>query len=125
MYDNNKDKAKDTGLAIILIFLLIAYLGEKEQFILPAIVLLVIVMTWPRIFNPFATVWFKFSHVLGTAVSTLILFIVFIIVLTPVAIIRRILGKDSLLLKKWKVGQDSVLTVRDHKFSAQDLEKPY
>ena len=125
MLNNKRERAKDTGLAIILILLLVAYLGDKQQFIFPAIVLLVIVMTCPSIFNPLATVWFKFSHILGTVVSTLILFIVFIIVLTPVAIVRRILGKDSLMLKKWKLGQDSVLTVRDHKFTAEDLEKPY
>ncbi len=43
----------------------------------------------------------------------------------PVGLVRRLLGKDSMRIKSWKKGKESVFRVRDHRFSAKDLEHPY
>jgi len=36
-----------------------------------------------------------------------------------------VLGKDSLRLRAFRAGNESVMVVRNHTFTASDLEKPY
>lgn len=119
------NQAKDTGMAMVLILLLVAFIGKMHQFIGIAILMLVINMTWPNIFKPVAKIWLGFSHLLGTLISKVILSIVFLGLVTPVGFIRRLLGRDSLQVKKWKKSNGSVFKVRDHKYTPEDLTNPY
>ena len=119
------DQARDTGLAMILILLLFVHFGRYYFLILPAIVILVLIMTWPAIFRPLARVWFGLSHFLGSIVSKILLTIIFLTVVTPVALLRRMSGADPMLLKKWKQDDDSVFIERNHTYSSSDLKKPY
>ena len=119
------EQAKDTGLALILILLLFVQIGKYEFLVLPAIIVLVAIMTWPAIFKPLARLWFGFSHILGTVVSKIILTGIFFLIATPVGLIRKTLGADPMLPRQWKKHQESSFTKRDHTYSAQDLKKPY
>lgn len=119
------EQAKDTGLALILILLLFAYLWEKYILILPAIVILVLTMTWPSVFRPLAVVWFGLSHFLGNIISKILLTLIFAVVVIPVGLIRRISGADSMVLKNWKGKRGSMFLQRDHHFTMEDMEKPY
>ena len=56
------DQAKDTGMAMVLICLLIAFFGGKQFFYGLAILLLLINMIWPNVFKPVAKIWLGFSH---------------------------------------------------------------
>ena len=71
------DQAKDTGLAMILILLIIEYVKYRHVLILAAGAVLVITMTQPAVFRPLARIWFGLSHFMGTIVSKIILSIVF------------------------------------------------
>jgi len=76
-------------------------------------------------YYPFAILWFGLSNLLGTIVSKILLSIVFFIIVLPVALLRRMLGKDSLLLKKFKKSSESVMKTRNQTYVATDLEKPF
>ena len=65
-------------------------------------------------FSPLARVWFGFSHLAGTVASKVLLTLVFLVVTTPIGILRRMLGLDSMKRKIWKKGTRSVLIERDH-----------
>ncbi len=123
--DKNSGRARDTGLAAVLILLLAAQFTKNIILILPAIAVLLLTMTWPTAFRPLSHVWFGLSHIMGKIVSTILLTIIFLIIVTPIGVIRRMMGADSLSLKKWKKGKESVLNTRDHTFSAKDLERPF
>jgi hypothetical protein len=120
-----RDQAKDTGMAMVLIFLLIGSLGEKHIFISLAIPLLLIDMILPDVYRPVAKIWFGLSHLMGTLMSKLILTILFFIIVTPVGLIRRLSGADPLQINKWKKNHSTVFRVRDHKFSSEDIKAPY
>ena len=62
---------------------------------------------------------------MGTVMSTIILSIVFFLLVVPVGMIRKSFGKDSMQLKKWKNGRDSVLVVREHEITLEDIQNPY
>ena len=51
------------------------------------------------ILTPLNKVWFKFGILLGKIISPLIMGIIFFLVVTPIGLIMRILGKDVLNLK--------------------------
>ena len=120
-----RDQAKDTGMAMVLICLLIGYLGHKQSFIGAAILLLLVDMTWPAVYKPVGKLWFGLSHVLGTVMSKVVLSILFFILVTPMGLARRLAGSDALQLKKWKKNHSSVFKVRNHTFTSNDIQHPY
>jgi hypothetical protein len=58
------DQAKDTGLAMVLILLIVQYVKHPGWLIMATMALLVLVMTWPAAFSPLARFWFGLSHFL-------------------------------------------------------------
>lgn len=119
------EQAKDTGMAMVLICLLLGYWGKFPQFLAVSIVLLLITMVWPKAFRPLAGLWFGLSHLLSQVVSRVVLTIVFFGLVTPIGVIRRWRGADALQLKKWKKGQDSVFITREGPVQSKDLMQPY
>ena len=121
-----KDESRDTGMAMVLLSLILFVVFKRnERFILVAIVLHILNMVVPLVFRPVAVIWLGVSHLLGTLMSKVLLSIVFLLVVVPVASVRRWLGKDSLKLRAFKAGQHSVMVERNHTFTKGDLEKPY
>ena len=120
-----KDQSRDTGMAVVLLLLLIFASKKKEGYLLAAIILQVVNMAAPQVFKPVAVVWLGFSELLGAVMSRILLSIVFFAVVTPIAVFRRRVGKDSLKLRAFKAGTDSVMVERNHTFVGRDLERPY
>jgi hypothetical protein len=119
------EQAKDTGMAMVLLCLLIIYFKQAYRLVPLAIVLLIVTMAWPKAFRPLAGLWFGLAHVLGTFMSKVILTVLFFGLVTPIGLIRRLMGADSLQLKKWKKDQDSVFQVRADLINKKDLHAPY
>jgi hypothetical protein len=120
-----RDRSRDTGLAMVLILLIAHAATGRDGFTTAALVVLVVAMTAPLLFRPLSVVWFGFSHVLGTVMSKVLLAAVFYLLVTPVGVVRRLLGHDSLRLRAFKQGDASVMHPRGHVFAAGDLDKPY
>jgi Saxitoxin biosynthesis operon protein SxtJ len=120
-----KNQAKDTGMAMVLLCLLLGFLTDTEWMFKLAVPLLVLTMIAPRVFHAIAVVWLGLSHLLGTVVSRILLTVVFFVVVFPVGLIRRMLGKDSLQLRQFGKGKGSVMRVRDHVYAPADVDKPY
>lgn len=121
----NRRQASDSGMALVLILLICYVIFAIKPFLIAAIAVLVLDMTAPIVFLPFAKLWFGFSRILGSVMSKLLLGIVFFVVVTPTGLFRRLLGKDSLRLKQFKKGTASVFGTRDHEYTAEDLDKPF
>ena len=64
-----------------------------------SIVFLILGIFDSKILNPFNKLWFKFGIFLGKIISPLIMGIIFFLVVTPIGLLMRILGKDLLNLK--------------------------
>jgi large-conductance mechanosensitive channel len=52
-----------------------------------------------KILSPFNKIWFKFGLLLGKIVSPVVMGFIFFIIVTPIGLLMRILGKDLLNLK--------------------------
>lgn len=115
----------DSGLALLLITLL-AGLWLKQQFVFRiAFAEGMILLVFPAIFYPFAFLWLNLSEVLGRLMSKLILTVIFVVFVCPVALARKILGIDSLSLRKFNKNHESVFTERGTNGSLTDFTKPY
>ena len=60
---------------------------------------LILGLTNSKILSPLYKYWIKLGELLGIIISPLVMAIVYFAVITPIAIIIRILGKDLLKLK--------------------------
>lgn len=118
-------QVRDTGLAMVLLALLGAWFSHRWGLTAVAVVLLLACMVRPALFRPLAGPWFAFSHRLGTVSSAIILSVLFSLVVTPVGILRRWLGADPMLSRRWKDGTGSVFRERADRFRPEDLENPY
>jgi hypothetical protein len=119
------EQARDTGLALTLLCLIIVYFWKAYRLVPLAMALLVVTMVWPKAFRPLAGLWFGLAHLLGTVMSNVILTVLFFGLVTPIGLIRRVFGADALQLKKWKKNQESVFAVRAEAVQKQDLQAPY
>lgn len=119
------DRARETGLALAVVLLLLFRLWRQDSLIVLAIGVLVLTTLWPAVFKLPARLWFGWAEFVGAVSSKVLLTIVFVLVLLPMAGIRKITGADPMKRGLWKKGQDTVFFKRNHGFSAGDLEKPY
>jgi hypothetical protein len=53
-----------------------------------------------RILSPLNKIWFKFGILLGSFISPIIMGIVFFVIVTPTALVMKVLGKNLLNLKR-------------------------
>jgi hypothetical protein len=50
---------------------------------------------------------------------------VFCCIVTPIGLIRRAMGKDTLKLRAFKRAKSSVMLVRNHAFTPSDIARPF
>ena len=79
---------------------------EGWFFFAGATLFLVVTLACPFILGPLNRAWMKLGLLLSRVVNPLILGVVFFLVITPMAVVRRLLGKDSLHLES-KPGLES------------------
>ena len=93
------------GIVFLLVFLAVGIWmvsgGHSEGwlFLAGSVILFVVALARPSILGPLNRAWFKFGLLLSRVVNPFILGVVFFLVITPMAVFRRLLGKDSLHLK--------------------------
>ena len=104
--EKNKSTNKSFGIVFFIVFFLIGiYPLFNEQniriwSILISLVFLILGLLNSKILTPLNKLWFKFGLLLGKIISPLIMGIIFFLVVTPIGLIMRMLGKDLLNLKK-------------------------
>jgi hypothetical protein len=89
--------------AVFLIIFLIPLIGHGVLHywaLAIAVIFAVIAFVAPRILKPLNTAWFKFGMLLGAIIAPLVMMIIFFLVVTPIGLLMRLFGKDSLRLKR-------------------------
>lgn len=88
-----------------------------------ALAIFLIALIRPVLLAPVNILWMKFGLLLNKIMSPLIIGLLFFIVLTPVAVVMRLSGKDSLGLKRsgdeetcWVTRDDEIPVSMDNQF---------
>ena len=107
------------GLVFFVVFLIVALwpLKNEEDIRLWSLVLSIIFFILgvlnSKLLTPLNKLWFKFGIFLGVIVSPIVMGIVFFLVVTPIGVFMRFLGKD--LLKTIKVKNISTYWMKREK----------
>ena len=106
-----------TGLYLILKFQQVIYwpFGISLIFLLTGIY-------FPRALKPLNKIWFRLGLLLGNIVAPLVMAILFFLIITPIGLIMRVVGKDLLKLKANK-SINSYWIKRDSKEEANSSMK--
>ena len=122
MTSNSKIKISSNrsfGLVFFVVFLIVALwpLKYEEDIRLWSLVLSIIFFILgifnSKLLTPLNKLWFKFGILLGSIVSPFIMGIVYFLVVTPIGVLMRILGKD--LLKTSNVKNTSTYWIKRDK----------
>tara|TARA_B100000575_G_C22820444_1_gene482632 strand:+ start:104 stop:487 length:384 start_codon:yes stop_codon:yes gene_type:complete len=93
------------GIVFFVVFFVIAFYplthdGEIRIWsIIISLILLILGLLNSKILTPLNKLWFRFGIFLGKIISPIIMAIIFFLVVTPIGLIMRSLGKDLLNLK--------------------------
>ena len=104
----NKSSNRSFGFVFFVVFLIVALwpLKNEEDIRLWSLVLAIIFFILgvlnSKLLTPLNKLWFKFGILLGSIVSPIIMGIVYFLVVTPIGIFMRFLGKDLLKMSKVK-----------------------
>lgn len=120
-----RSQATDTGMALVLLALLLGIFTERRFFYPLATGLLLVNMTFPLFYRPVAVVWLGLARLLSAVSSRILLTLLFVLLVIPVGVWRRWRGQDPLLLKAFRQDRSSAMKVREHPVAPADLDKPY
>jgi hypothetical protein len=93
------------GIVFFVVFILVAlypliYSGEIRIWsIVLSLIFLTLGLLNSKILTPLNKIWFKFGIILGKIISPIIMGVIFFLVVTPIGLLMRLLGKDLLNLK--------------------------
>ena len=93
------------GIVFFIVFLLIALYpltysqNIRVWSVIISIIFLVLGLFNSKILTPLNKLWFKFGIFLGKIISPIIMGIIFFLVVTPIGLLMRLLGKDLINLK--------------------------
>tara|TARA_Y100000389_G_C17260430_1_gene412737 strand:+ start:256 stop:636 length:381 start_codon:yes stop_codon:yes gene_type:complete len=96
---------KSFGIVFFIVFIIIGFwpLLDINTYrlwsIIIAMIFLILGVMNSRLLTPFNILWFKFGIFLGKIVSPIVMGMIFFFVVTPIAILMKILKKDLLNLK--------------------------
>nr|WP_315421102.1 SxtJ family membrane protein [uncultured Pedobacter sp.] len=104
---NKKLENKKFGFILgttVILLCLIFWKGTYPQqiMLLLSVGLIIMAVFIPHYLEPIRTIWIKFGNFLGMVNGTILLTLVFIFVLTPIALLLRLFKKQSLKTTKNK-----------------------
>lgn len=94
------------GIVFFFVFLVIGIFPLKNGesinyfFLFISIIFLFLGIINSKFLTPLNKIWFKFGIILGNVISPIIMGLIFFMVVTPIAVLLKISGKDVLNLKK-------------------------
>jgi Zn-dependent protease with chaperone function len=117
---SKKYQVKETMLVITVGFLVLYIAGRKRLFLDIALAVGVIGVFSFYLSEKIHWAWNRLSLLLGAVSNRVLLSVVFFLVLTPMALVRRMRKKDA--LRRFDKGAESNFSRRDHVFGKKDLE---
>ena len=96
---------KSFGIVFFLVFLLIAFFplidGETIRVwsLAISIIFLILGLINSKLLTPLNLVWIKFGDTLGRVVAPIIMGIIYFVIITPIGLFMRVIGKDLLNTK--------------------------
>jgi hypothetical protein len=93
--------------AVFAMIALYSHLQQIKSTLVAAAIISIIFLTTtllaPQVLKPLNRFWYELGMLIGKVISPIVLGIIFFILITPIAIITRVFGRDHLKIKKLSV----------------------
>ena len=128
--DKSTAELRKFGLTIGLAFgVLSAFLWWRNRPSFPVFAgisagLLLTSILLPRVLGPVEFVWMKIAHVMGAIMTRVLLVLTYFLLITPIGLLMRLFGKDSLQVRAAPTRQSFWIEVESDGPCARP-EKPY
>ena len=102
---NKKNSNKSFGILFFLVFLFLTAWsilnknGFEYIFVVFSTIFLILGLLNSKILTPFNIIWVKFGELLGKIIAPIIMGIIYFLIITPIGLFLRLIGKDILNLK--------------------------
>tara|TARA_B100000315_G_scaffold226487_1_gene233452 strand:- start:656 stop:1039 length:384 start_codon:yes stop_codon:yes gene_type:complete len=99
---HNKSSNRNFGLVFFIVFLILGFWpiingGEIRIWsVIISLIFLILGMMKSKLLTPLNLLWFKLGIILGAIVAPIVMSAIFFLVVTPIGIIMRLMGKDLL-----------------------------
>ena len=113
---------RNFGLVFFIVFLIVSIWplinGEPVRIwsSIISLIFLILGLMNSKILTPLNKLWFKFGMILGAIVAPIVMGIVFFLIITPIGLFMKIIGKD-LLKKKFDKKKTTYWIMRDKSIS--------
>ena len=103
MKKNNSNKS--FGILFFIVFLLISiwpiFKGETFRIwaAVISLIFLILALFESRILTPLNIAWIKFGELLGMIIAPIVMAVIYFIIITPIGLLMRLIGKDLLNIK--------------------------
>lgn len=121
----SKTQLIETATLMSAVLLYVAWNYQNWKLVIAAIIVLVLSLVVPKIFYPFAKLWFGLGLLLGFVSTKLLLTMIFFLVVTPIGLFRKFTGKDDLSLKSFKKDSTSSFVTRNYRYGSKDLKNQF
>ena len=115
---------RNFGLVFFIVFLILGFWpitngGEiRIWLVVISLIFLVLGMMKSKLLTPLNKLWFKFGMILGAIVAPVVMGAVFFLVVTPIGIVMRTMGKDF-INKKYNKKKETYWITRRTPISAR------
>ena len=102
---NKVNSNRGFGIVFFVVFLLISFWpfieGQSLRIwaLTVSLIFLVLGLLNSKILSPFNLIWVKFGEVLGRIIAPIAMGVVYFIIITPIGLFMRLIGKDLLRTK--------------------------
>ena len=91
------------GFVFFIVFFIVAFWNFRGEFsqirtipLYISLVFLILGLINSKLLTPLNKLWFKFGMLLGAIIAPFVMMLVFFIVVTPIGLIMKLMGKDLL-----------------------------
>ena len=101
----NQSSVKSFGILFFIVFILISFwplINSQSIRIWPlpiALIFLILGLLKSKILIPLNNAWIKLGEILGLIIAPLVMCMIYFIIVTPIGLLMKIIGKDLLGLK--------------------------
>ena len=93
------------GILFFIVFLIIAFLLFKDGetlwiwSLIVSLIFLLLGLSNSRLLDPLNFAWIKFGMILGKIIAPIIMGLIYFVIITPIGLFMRLIGKDLLRTK--------------------------
>lgn len=119
------EMSSKAGLSFVLFFLFLEILFQTGYFYKIAFLMLILNLLAPKVLYPFTIMLTRLSKLIGKFISMFLLTFIYISLVVPVGVFRKIISKDLMQMRIFKKSSLSVMFTRNQTFNSTDIAKPY